>query len=226
MAHSACTGNMDDSRCSWIRGGFKLDFIYQSTVEVAKLLLGKKLLVNHDGMLVGGYIVETEAYIGAEDMACHSYNWKRTPKVESMYLIGGTIYVYAMHTHHMLNIVTQSEGIPEAVLIRAIQPLEHMDMMVQNRKVEGINVSNGPGKLTKAMGITKELDGTLINDGKLILDEANSVHPRNICASPRIGIPNKGKWTDELLRFYVEGNPYVSQMKKKLMKNAEETWDY
>ena len=201
-----------------------MDFITQSTIDTAKELLGKKLLMNHDGIFVGGYIVETEAYVGAIDKACHSYNWKRTPKVESMYAIGGTIYVYVMHTHAMLNIVTKCEGIPEAVLIRAIQPVDHLELMIEQRKLEGINISNGPGKLTKAMGITKELNGTFLNEGKLIIDESTSVKPKHICSSPRIGIPNKEQWTDEPLRFYVEGNPYVSQLPKRLMKNINDTW--
>ena len=202
-----------------------MDFIQNSTIEIAKQLLGKKLLINHNDILIGGYIVETEAYLGHEDMACHGYNWRRTPKVESLYQMGGTIYVYMMHTHDMLNIVTKEEGIPEAVLIRGVQPVDHKDIMLTNRTVDDINLSNGPGKLTKAMGITRELDGTMINEGKLLIDEQRSKIPQKICSSSRIGIPNKGKWTDEPLRFYVEGNPYVSKMPKKLMKSPSATFN-
>ena len=201
-----------------------MDFIKNSTVEVAKQLLGKKLLINHHGVLMGGYIVETEAYLGSVDMACHGYNWKRTPKVESLYKDGGTIYVYIMHNHHMLNVVTQAEGIPEAVLIRGLQPVVGVDAMLNNRNIDGFELSNGPGKLTKALGITKALDGIMINEGQLLIDEQACVTPRSICRSPRIGIPNKGDWTDEPLRFYVEGNPYVSKMPKRLMKPANDTW--
>lgn len=203
----------------------KMDFINKSTVTIAQELLGKKLLINQDDVWMGGYIVETEAYLGPEDMACHSYNWKRTPKVESMYQIGGTIYVYTMHSHNMLNIVTRSAGIPEAVLIRGLQPIDHHDLMLSNRQIEGFNLSNGPGKLSKAMGITRELNGIMLNKEKLLIDEKNSVLPQKICASPRIGIPNKGKWTGEPLRFYVEGNPYVSRMPKKFMREADKTWN-
>ncbi|MCL2610301.1 MAG: DNA-3-methyladenine glycosylase [Defluviitaleaceae bacterium] len=201
-----------------------MDFINQSTIEVAKELLGKKLLINHNGVWVGGYIVETEAYLGVEDMACHSYNGRRTPKVFSLYEIGGTIYIYVMHSHHMLNIVTRDVDVPEAVLIRAIQPVEQVKYMLMNRKIEGINISNGPGKLTKAMGITKDLDGTKLNVGQLIIDEVSCVYPKNIITSPRIGIPNKEPWTGKPLRFYVEGNPYVSRIKKREMKEVEESW--
>lgn len=201
-----------------------MDFINQSTTEVAKNLLGKKLLIRHADQLVGGYIVETEAYLGPEDEACHSYNWKETPKVKSMYALGGTIYIYSMHGHNMLNVVTKESGRPEAVLIRSIQPTDGEEIMFENRPNPGFNLSNGPGKLTKAMGITRGIDGYLINDSVLFLDESGSQIPKEIATSPRIGIPNKGKWTDESLRFYVAGNPYVSRMPKKSMKAPVDTW--
>ncbi|MCL2560094.1 MAG: DNA-3-methyladenine glycosylase [Turicibacter sp.] len=202
-----------------------MDFIEASTEEIARELLGKKLLFKCGEHWLGGYIVETEAYLGAVDRACHSYNWKRTPRIESMYGPGGTIYVYTMHTHNMLNIVTQKAGIPEAILIRALQPADHRDVMVSHRGVDGLGLSNGPGKLTKALGITRELDGMALGDGQLILDEAASLKPRGIVASPRIGIPNKGSWTDAPLRFFVEGNPYVSRMPKRAMREVADCWE-
>jgi len=202
----------------------RMDFINLSTIEIAKALLGKKLLIHQGDKLIGGYIVETEAYLGPKDEACHSYHWKKTPKVKSMYQPGGTIYIYSMHGHNMLNIVTKEMGQPEAILIRGIQPTDHEDVMLDHRPVTGFNLSNGPGKLTKAMGITRELDGWPINESSLLLDEAGSQTPKEIATSPRIGIPNKGKWTDEPLRFYVAGNPYVSRMPKRLMKEADDTW--
>ena len=201
-----------------------MDFINETTAQIAQTLLGKKLVLDHHDIQMSGYIVETEAYVGPEDRACHSFGWKRTPRLESLYLAGGTIYIYLMHTHHMLNIVTQRAKVPEAVLIRAIQPVEQLAVMEKNRQATGFNVCNGPGKLTKAMGITKELNGMMINEGNLRLDEVNAVCPRHIGTSPRIGIPNKGKWTEAPLRFYVEGNPYVSQMPKRLMKEVAKTW--
>jgi DNA-3-methyladenine glycosylase len=90
-----------------------MDFIGLSTIEIAKELLGKKLLIQCEGKLMGGYIVETEAYLGPEDMTCHSYLWKRTPKVAAMYEGGGTIYICSMHGHNMLNIVTKEAGQPD-----------------------------------------------------------------------------------------------------------------
>jgi DNA-3-methyladenine glycosylase len=201
-----------------------IDFVNGGTAENAKKLLGKKLLVEHKGKLVGGYIVEVEAYLGILDMAAHTYDGRRTPKVESMYQPGGTIYVYTMHGHNMINLVMQKEGVPEGVLIRGLQPTDGIEFMKQNRKTEGYNLTNGPGKLTKALGITREFNGTTLNRGKIQLDEAGSRMPKKISSSPRIGIPNKGKWTDEPLRFYVEGNPYVSAMPKRQLKEENTTW--
>jgi len=202
-----------------------IDFVNGSTTENAKKLLGKKLLVEHDGKLVGGYIVEVEAYLGAVDMAAHSYNARRTPKVESMYKAGGTIYIYTMHGHNMINLVMQKEDVPEGVLIRGLQPTTGIEFMKANRNAESFNLTNGPGKLTKALGITRQFNGTTINTGQVRLDEMEGRTPKNISSSPRIGIPNKGIWTEKPLRFYVEGNPYVSAMPKRQMREASTTWE-
>lgn len=202
-----------------------IDFINGSTVANAKKLLGKKLLIDHSGNLVGGYIVEVEAYLGIRDMAAHSYKGRRTPKVEAMYQPGGTIYIYTMHGHNMLNFIMKKAGIPEGVLIRGIQPTEGIDFMKTNRNAESFNLTNGPGKLTKALGITREFNGTTLNDGKIMINELESRIPKKISSSPRIGIPNKGEWTNKLLRFYVAGNPYVSCIPKREIQELETTWE-
>ena len=201
-----------------------MEFINNSTAEVAKSLLGKKIMVFQNGQLMSGYIVETEAYFGPDDMACHSFGWRRTPKVASMYEPAGTIYVYSMHGHNMLNVVSQEAGMPEAVLIRAIQPVDGIDLMMERRGATGIDVTNGPGKLCKAMGITREFDGLMLGCDQIYIDEQSSKVPVEVGVSARIGIPNKGKWTDAPLRFYVAGNPYVSRLPKRMMKDIDETW--
>ncbi|HWJ77788.1 MAG TPA: DNA-3-methyladenine glycosylase, partial [Niallia sp.] len=145
-----------------------IDYIHQSTEEIARQLLGKILIHKTPTRFYSGYIVETEAYLGIEDMACHSYAGRRTPRLESMYKLGGTIYIYTMHTHQMLNIVTKKAGDPQAVLIRAIEPIDGLEWMERNRKTTGLTVCNGPGKLTKAMEITKILDGDVINKSSLL----------------------------------------------------------
>ncbi|MBP1043320.1 DNA-3-methyladenine glycosylase [Vagococcus sp. BWB3-3] len=200
-----------------------LDFVKATTVDTARSLLGQLLVYQSPQGLVSGYIVETEAYVGAEDEAAHSFQYKRTPKLESMYAIGGTIYIYTMHTHKMLNIVTKEVDEPQAVLIRALEPLENAELMIRNRHKGGIELTNGPGKLTKALGISTKLDGKRLGEELKILPESQR-QPSAIKQSARIGIPNKGKWTIEPLRFYVAGHPYVSQMKKSEMLDLNQVW--
>ena len=201
------------------------DFLSRDTVSLAKELLGKLIKVKYGESILSGYIVETEAYLGKEDMACHGYNGNRTPKVEALYQEKGTVYIYTMHTHKMLNIVSMEEGNPHAVLIRGIEPAKGMEIMEKNRGKEGILVGNGPGKLTKAMGINDKFNMTKIEkiDEKtqeiskniLYIDFEGSRVPKKIASSARIGIPDKGIWTGKKLRFYVSGNKYVSRMKKR-----------
>ncbi len=212
-----------------------IKFFKQDTISLAKDLLGKLILVKKDDEILGGYIVETEAYLGAVDRACHGFEGKRTPKVEALFGKAGTVYIYTMHTHKMLNIVSCEEGNPQAVLIRGIEPVINVERMIKNRGKSGILVSNGPGKLTKAMGIgdvfnkskiceiTKKFqkvskksiyDIENMEENILYIDFENSKIPKNIEISARIGIPNKGIWTEKQLRYFVAGNKYVSRMKK------------
>lgn len=220
-----------------------IKFFKQDTISLAKNLLGKLILVKKDDEILGGYIVETEAYLGAVDRACHGFEGKRTPKVEALFGKAGTVYIYTMHTHKMLNIVSCEEGNPQAVLIRGIEPVINVERMIENRGKEGILISNGPGKLTKAMGIgdvfnkskiseiTKEFhkvskksiyDIENMEENILYIDFENSKIAKNIGISARIGIPNKGIWTEKELRYFVAGNKYVSRMKKSEFK--DECW--
>ena len=212
-----------------------IKFFKQDTISLAKDLLGKLILVKKDDEILGGYIVETEAYLGAVDRACHGFEGKRTPKVEALFGKAGTVYIYTMHTHKMLNIVSCEEGNPQAVLIRGIEPVINVERMVENRGKSGILVSNGPGKLTKAMGISDKFNKSNISEitrnfqkitqeliynsenmkeNLLYVDFENSKIPKKIEISERIGIPNKGVWTEKQLRYFVAGNKYVSGMKK------------
>ena len=212
-----------------------IKFFKQDTISLAKDLLGKLILVKKDDEILGGYIVETEAYLGAVDRACHGFEGKRTPKVEALFGKAGTVYIYTMHTHKMLNIVSCEEGNPQAVLIRGIEPVINVERMVENRGKSGILVSNGPGKLTKAMGISDKFNKSNISEitrnfqkitqeliynsenmmeNLLYVDFENSKIPKKIEISERIGIPNKGVWTEKQLRYFVAGNKYVSRMKK------------
>ncbi|SCS69268.1 DNA-3-methyladenine glycosylase [Staphylococcus caeli] len=201
-----------------------MDFLQRDTITIAKDLLGVRVIYQDELQTFTGYIVETEAYIGKDDQAAHGYKGKRTPKVESLYKRGGTIYAHVMHTHLLINFVTQQEGQPEGVLIRAVEPEEGIESMQLNRGKSGISLTNGPGKWTKAFNIPRHLDGSRVNEGRLKIDTKHRKYPKSIEASSRIGIPNKGEWTYKPLRFTVKGNPYVSRMRKSDMLSPDATW--
>ena len=137
-------------------------FFQKDTVLLARELLGKLLVINIENEILAGYIIETEAYLGKADKACHSYQNKKTRKNEAMFEKAGTIYIYTMHTHKMLNIVSCENDNPQAVLIRAIEPVINIEKMVENRGKKGILATNGPGKLTKAMKIGDRFNKTEI----------------------------------------------------------------
>ncbi|MBF8808556.1 MAG: DNA-3-methyladenine glycosylase [Enterococcus lacertideformus] len=196
----------------------------KTTPEVAKDLLGMYLEYVTPTGIVGGYIVDTEAYLGPDDQAAHSFGMRRTPRVLAMYEKPGTIYLYPMHTHRILNIITQPEGIPQGVMIRALEPAVGIAQMSRNRgdKV-GPEISNGPGKLVAALGIPQELYGQSILDSPLHFVFEKNKTPKKILPLQRIGIPNKGEWTEKPLRFVVAGNPYLSLQKKNLV---DEDWGW
>lgn len=187
----------------------------KTTEEIAQELLGCLIIKKTEEGICSGWIVETEAYLGEIDAAAHSYGFKKTPRLASMYKEAGTIYIYSMHTHQMLNLVVQEAGIPQAILIRAIEPYTGIELMEERRGKYGITLTDGPGKLTKALAIDKSDDGASINEPPLYLSKTHRRIPKEIGVSARIGIPNKGEWTDALLRYTVIGNPYVSRIKGK-----------
>lgn len=201
-----------------------MDFLQRDTTTIAKDLLGVKIIYNDGHQSLTGYIVETEAYLGFADKAAHGFKGKRTPKVASLYKSGGTIYAHVMHTHLLINFVTQKDNIPEGVLIRAIEPEEGIEQMSYYRGKTGYELTNGPGKWTRAFNIPRYIDGSRINENKLFIDTKNRKYPRAIDESGRIGIPNKGEWTHKPLRYTVKGNPYVSRLKKSAMLPPDETW--
>lgn len=194
------------------------DFFKRDTVEVAKNLLGKKIIRNISGNFFCAKIVETEAYLGLEDRACHSYGGNITKRNEILYKEAGTIYVYLIYgMYNLLNIVTKNENDPEAVLIRAVEPIENIDAMAVNRfgkiykdlsSYQKKNLTNGPGKLTMAMEIDRALNGKILSQDYLYIEEGEDV--RNIIETKRIGIDYAGEDANLPLRFYIEDNPYVS----------------
>lgn len=194
------------------------NFFKRDTVEVAKNLLGKKIIRNISGNFFCAKIVETEAYLGLEDRACHSYGGNITKRNEILYKEAGTIYVYLIYgMYNLLNIVTKNENDPEAVLIRAVEPIENIDAMAVNRfgkiykdlsSYQKKNLTNGPGKLTMAMEIDRALNGKILSQDYLYIEEGEDV--RNIIETKRIGIDYAGEDANLPLRYYIKDNPYVS----------------
>lgn len=173
----------------------------------AKNLLGWKLVHETSEGITGGYIVETEAY-NQDDPASHAYGGP-TPRNEAMFEEAGTIYVYFTYgMHYCVNIVAGPKGRGEGVLIRALEPVEGIELMRKRRGVEvDLMLTNGPAKLVQAMGITKELNGATINTGSLKL--VPGFKPKEIVQTTRIGI---NKAVDQSWRFYVKDNLFVSKL--------------
>lgn len=195
------------------------EFYARDTITVAKELLGNILVHNIDGVLLKGKIVETEAYLGVEDKAAHSYGGRETKRLEAMYGPAGHAYIYLIYgMYYLLNMVTEKEGIPEGVLIRAIEPLENLDKMAMYRfkkpydqltRYQKRNLTNGPGKLTMAFNIDKKLYGIDLCGDKLYVEEGED-KDFNIVETTRIGIDYAEEARYFPYRFYIENNPYVS----------------
>lgn len=174
-------------------------FYARDTVEVARELLGKHLVHIRDGVRRAGRIVEVEAYVGAHDLASHSFKGI-TPRTAIMYGPPGHAYVYLIYgIHHCMNVVTEPPGHGAAVLLRALEPLENID-----------GNTRGPGLLCNAMGIDRRLNGhDLCSDDFTI--EAPQEQPFAIVERPRIGVAYAQEWADKPLRFYIEGNRFISR---------------
>jgi len=194
--------------------------VYESNdvVKISKYLLGKYLYTFIDGQFTGGYIVETEAYNGIIDKASHAYGNRRTPRTETMFGTGGTAYVYLCYgIHEMFNVVTSKEGEPHAILIRAVNPTEGLEIMQQRRNMTVLKntITSGPGSVAQALGISRKINGISLQSDTLWIEDKGLVFPESaIAAVPRVGVAYAGE--DALLpyRFYVKGNPYVSKPNK------------
>jgi len=193
-------------------------YLNSDVVSLSKQLLGKYLFTSIDGLLTGGYIVETEAYNGVIDKASHAFGNRRTPRTEIMYKEGGIAYVYLCYgIHEMLNVVVSAENEPRAILIRAIEPTTGIDIMLSRKGLDTLkpNVTAGPGSVAKAMGINRKLNGISLQSDQLwIEDRGLAFTDDQIAAVPRIGVAYAQE--DALLpyRFYAKGNKYVSKPNK------------
>lgn len=186
----------------------------KNVVQIARDLLGKIVVTDIDGFITSGRIVETEAYVGFTDKASHSFGGRRTARNEHMYADAGTAYIYVCYgLHQMLNIVTNEKEIPDAVLIRAIEPVEGIEIMARRtgKLISDKTITRGPGNVGKALGIFKRHSGLHLLDEQIyLLDDGIKISIEETGTSKRIGVESAG--ADALLpyRFYVKGNGYVS----------------
>lgn len=186
----------------------------KDVVKIARDLLGKIVVTRFDGKITSGKIVETEAYAGIIDKASHAFSGKRTARNEHMYSSAGTAYIYICYgMHQMLNIVTNEKEIPDAVLIRAVEPVEGIEIMMERtgKKISDKTITRGPGNAGKSLGVYKHHSGLyLLNEEIYLLDNEGKIPDEQIGVSKRIGVESAG--ADALLpyRFYLRGNKYVS----------------
>jgi DNA-3-methyladenine glycosylase len=201
-----------------------LDFYQrQDVIQISRDLLGKVLMtrikcsITGELVTTGGIIVETEAYCGPEDKASHAYGNKRTQRTEAMFAAGGVAYVYLCYgIHYLFNVVTGVRDLPQAVLIRAIEPLIGIDFMLKRRKQQILSpkITAGPGILSSALGITKDYNHFDLTGEHIWLEDHNfKISDHNILATPRIGIEYAQEFKLMPWRFIIKDSQWLSKTK-------------
>lgn len=195
----------------------KREFYLENPRVVAKNLIGKELVRTINGKVIVCKIVETEAYGGIEDKGSHAFAGKRTKRTEPMFHMGGTIYVYLIYgMYHLLNIVTGPVGDPNAVLIRAVEPVNGIDLIKDNRSIKSnkiYDLTNGPGKLTQGLKIDMSFNSTdiLRSDTLYIREGSQAIDDKAIVESPRVNIDYAEEYKDKPWRYYITDHSYVSK---------------
>jgi len=197
----------------------KRHFYKKISIDLAKDLLGKYLVYDNTTEKLVAKIVETEAYMGFNDKAAHTYNGRRTPRTEVMYGEEGHAYVYLIYgMYNCFNVVAAEKEVAQAVLVRALEPIEGLERMALNRfdkslnqlrKKQVIGLTNGPGKLCQAFGITREMNGEDLTEDKLYICSGKE-EKFEIVKAKRIGIDYAEEAKDYLWRYYIKDNKYVS----------------
>jgi DNA-3-methyladenine glycosylase len=185
-------------------------FYDRDTEMVAREMLGTILECRTDDGFASGIIVETEAYVGEHDPACHAAAG-RTRRTEPLYGAPGLSYVYFIYgVHWCFNAVTRAKGMPGAVLVRAVEPVQGIDLMRARRgaRINDMNLTNGPGKLCVALGIDGSMNALPLQRGRLVIREGAPVADDNVVTATRIGITKAADWP---LRYYIKDNAYVSR---------------
>ncbi len=188
-------------------------YLNENVTQVAVDLLGKRLCTNIDGELTTGIIVETEAYSGRNDQACHANNGRRTRRNEVMYAAGGLAYVYFCYgIHYMFNVVTNIVGTADAVLIRAVEPLVGIDiMMARKRILKPDKISSGPGNVCKALGIHLSHNQSDLLGDRIWIEKGIEIEMEDVISRPRVGVDYAGEDALLLWRYYIKGNKWVSK---------------
>lgn len=189
-------------------------YLSTNTARIARRFLGKLLVVpGESGRRVSGMIVEVEAYLGVDDRAAHSHGGRRTARNEVMYAGGGHVYVFFIYgMYYQLNMVTGPADHPHAILIRAVEPVEGIEIMRDRRgAMKDTNLTSGPGKLAIAFGVTRELNGADLTGDRIWLEEFRKFPKKEIEAGRRIGIDYAGIDAELPLRFWLKGNAFVSR---------------
>ncbi|WP_286910400.1 DNA-3-methyladenine glycosylase [Clostridium sp. UBA1652] len=199
------------------------DFFARDTLIVAKELLGKVIVREIDGVRLSGKIVETEGYIGSIDKASHAYGGKKTPRVEPLYGEPGISYVFSIYgMYECFNVISKEKGSPEGILIRAVEPIDGLEKIAQNRfrksydtltAKEIKNLTNGPSKLCIALEINKKVHNfmDLVSSKELYIEDGDIINSSDIVETTRIGIDYAEEAVDFPWRFYVKNNIYVSK---------------
>ena len=185
----------------------------ENVVEVAKQLLGNLLCTNFGEGVTKGKIVETEAYSGYNDKACHANNQKKTRRNQVMFGRGGHAYVYLCYgIHHLFNVVTNKKGSADAVLIRAVEPVEGVDIMLKRRSMTSIEkrLTAGPGVLSRALGIHMDHYGMALNSNSIWVEEGDPIRNEQLVSTTRVGVDYAKEDALKLWRFYIKENRWVS----------------
>ena len=189
-------------------------YMREDTLQIARDLLGKLLVVpDASGERVSGMIVETEAYLGAIDKAAHSYGMRRTKRTETMFAVGGTVYVFFIYgMYYQFNVVVGAVNTPHAILIRAVEPVENAAIMrVRRGKMPDKNLTSGPGKLCLALGIDKRYNNEDLLGNKVWLEEFRIFSDAEIISGKRIGVDYAEEFAEKYWRFWIKDNLYVSR---------------
>jgi DNA-3-methyladenine glycosylase len=189
----------------------------KDVVQIARELLGKILVTKFDGIRCAGRIVETEAYAGVNDRASHAFGGRRTARNEHLYGRPGTVYVYICYgLHHLFNVITNKKDIPHGVLIRALEPIEGIEYMLQRtgKPIADYTLTKGPGNLARAMGMSKlHTGGDLFSEEIYIEDDGKRYKKDQILITKRIGVESAREDAELPYRFIVKSSPYVSAKK-------------